>query len=188
MVQSAGLGEHHPGGDGAGRRPGSSQADSRRQPFEFHQVWVSVGSADHACVTTTRSKAAAAARIGAALAARKRGELLGLRPCFVVAGGQVCRCPVSDLPKRNGWTIAQRAGDRSPLRTQRLLSSGELAFHYCFVPAGQPVSKARLIRAAGLRWPVEEAFEFGKDCFGLDQPKCACMPRSPAIPCWSWLH
>jgi hypothetical protein len=27
----------------------------------------------------------------------------------------------------------------------------------------------RLIRAAGLRWPVEEDFEFGKDGFGLDQ-------------------
>src|SRR5260370_17646850 len=28
---------------------------------------------------------------------------------------------------------------------------------------------AGLIRAAGLRWPVEEGFEFSKDCFGLDQ-------------------
>jgi hypothetical protein len=27
-----------------------------------------------------------------------------------------------DLPRRNGWTIAQRAGDRSPQRTQRLLN------------------------------------------------------------------
>jgi hypothetical protein len=27
----------------------------------------------------------------------------------------------------------------------------------------------RLIRAAGLRWPVEEDFEFGKDCLGLDE-------------------
>ena len=27
----------------------------------------------------------------------------------------------------------------------------------------------RLIRAAGLRWPVEEDFGLGKDCFGLDQ-------------------
>jgi hypothetical protein len=26
-----------------------------------------------------------------------------------------------------------------------------------------------LVFAAGLRWPVEEAFEFGKGCFGLDQ-------------------
>jgi hypothetical protein len=31
------------------------------------------------------------------------------------------------------------------------------------------LTKTRLIRAAGPRWPVEEDFEFGKDCFGLDQ-------------------
>ncbi|HMH93293.1 MAG TPA: transposase, partial [Streptosporangiaceae bacterium] len=29
---------------------------------------------------------------------------------------------VSEMPKRNGWTIAQHAGDRTPDRTQRLLS------------------------------------------------------------------
>ena len=37
------------------------------------------------------------------------------------------------------------------------------------MPEGQLASKARLIRAAGLRWPVEESFELGKGCFGLDQ-------------------
>ena len=37
------------------------------------------------------------------------------------------------------------------------------------MPEGQPLSLSRLIRAAGLRWPVEESFEFSKDCFGLDQ-------------------
>ena len=37
------------------------------------------------------------------------------------------------------------------------------------MPAGQLLTKTRLIRAAGLRWPIEEDFEFGKDCFGLDQ-------------------
>ena len=37
------------------------------------------------------------------------------------------------------------------------------------MPEGQLCTKTRLIRAAGLRWPVEEGFEFGKDCFGLDQ-------------------
>ena len=52
---------------------------------------------------------------------------------------------------------------------RRHLASGELAYHYCHIPGGQPVSKARLIRAAGLRWPVEESLELGKDCFGLDQ-------------------
>ena len=31
------------------------------------------------------------------------------------------------------------------------------------------MSLPRLARAAGLRWPAEESFEFSKDCFGLDQ-------------------
>ena len=44
-----------------------------------------------------------------------------------------------------------------------------MAFHYCYVPEGQLLTKTRLIRAAGLRWPVEEDSELGKDCFGLDQ-------------------
>jgi hypothetical protein len=31
------------------------------------------------------------------------------------------------------------------------------------------LTKTRLIRAAGLRWPVEEDFGLGKNCFGLGQ-------------------
>jgi len=49
---------------------------------------------------------------------------------------------------------------RHHLLVRRHLRTGELAFHYCFVPEGQLLTKARLIRAAGLRWPVEEDFEF----------------------------
>jgi SRSO17 transposase len=64
--------------------------------------------------------------------------------------------------------IGTRAAGHS-LLVRRHLKTGELAFHYCYVPEGQPCGKARLIRAAGLRWPVEEGFELGKDCFGLDQ-------------------
>ena len=37
------------------------------------------------------------------------------------------------------------------------------------MPGGQRAPRARLIRAAGLRWPAEECFEFTKDYFGLDQ-------------------
>jgi hypothetical protein len=83
---------------------------------------------DHAFVTTTKPKAAAAARIGAGLAARKRGELLGLwRPCFVrpepwLQAGKYIGALVSDLPKRNGWTIAEYVGDRTPQQAQRLLN------------------------------------------------------------------
>ena len=67
------------------------------------------------------------------------------------------------------WAWAGTASPRHSLLVRRHVTTGELAFHYCFVPEGQQASKTRLIRSAGLRWPVEEDFEFGKDCFGLDQ-------------------
>jgi SRSO17 transposase len=79
-------------------------------------------------VKTTESKAAAAARIGAGLGRRKRAELLELlRPCFArvepwLQAGKYAAALMSDLPRRNGWTLAERAGDRTPDRMQRLLS------------------------------------------------------------------
>ena len=79
-------------------------------------------------VKTTESKAAAAARIGAGLGRRKRYELLeSLRPCVArveawLQAGKYTGALMSDLPRRNGWTLAERAGDRTPDRMQRLLS------------------------------------------------------------------
>ena len=67
------------------------------------------------------------------------------------------------------WSWLATASPRHCLLIRRHLKTGELAFHYCFVPEGQPLTLTRLIRAAGLRWPVEEDFAFGKDCFGLDE-------------------
>jgi SRSO17 transposase len=67
------------------------------------------------------------------------------------------------------WAWLATASPQHSVLVRRHLKTGELAFHYCFVPDGQLASKARLIRAAGLRWPVEESFELGKGCFGLDQ-------------------
>src|ERR1700750_963394 len=83
---------------------------------------------DHAFVKTTESRAAAAVRIGAGLGRRKRAELLELlRPCFArvepwVQAGKYAAALMSDLPRRNGWTLAERAGERTPDRLQRLLS------------------------------------------------------------------
>ncbi len=77
---------------------------------------------------TTESKAAAAARIGAALGPRKRAEQLeGLRPCFTrtepwLQAGKYAAAVMSDLRRRNGWRIAERSGDPTPDRTQRLLN------------------------------------------------------------------
>ena len=67
------------------------------------------------------------------------------------------------------WAWIGTASGTHSVLVRRHLKTGELAFHYCYVPEGQPCSKTRLIRAAGLRWPVEEGFEFGKDQFGLDE-------------------
>src|ERR1700757_4754028 len=83
---------------------------------------------DHACVKTTQPEAAAAVRIGSALGRRKRAELLDLlRPCFTrtepwLQAGKYAAAVMCDLRRRNGWTIAERSGDRTPDRTQRLLN------------------------------------------------------------------
>jgi hypothetical protein len=53
------------------------------------------------------------------------------------------------------WAWLATASARHHLLVRRHLKTGELAFHYCYVPAGQILTKTRLIRAAGLRWPVE---------------------------------
>jgi len=79
-------------------------------------------------VRTTKPEAAAAARIGAALGRRKRAELLELlRPCFArvevwLQSGKYTAALMSQMPRRNGWTIAEHAGDRAPDKTQRLLN------------------------------------------------------------------
>ena len=67
------------------------------------------------------------------------------------------------------WAWLATASTRHHLLIRRHLTTGELAFCYCYLPEGQPASPSRPVRAAGLRWPCEEDFEFGKDCFGLDQ-------------------
>ena len=62
------------------------------------------------------------------MAVRTRDELLGWLPgCFArtqtwLHAGRYVAALVSGLPKRNGWTIAEQAGDRTPDRTQRLLN------------------------------------------------------------------
>src|SRR5215469_6908381 len=79
-------------------------------------------------VRTNEYKAAADARIGARRALRERSALMGLlRSCFArtqtwLQAGKYLNALASDLPSRNGWTVAEQAGDRSPDRSQRLLS------------------------------------------------------------------
>jgi SRSO17 transposase len=67
------------------------------------------------------------------------------------------------------WAWAATISPRHYLLIRRHRLTGELAFCYCYVPEGQAASLSQLIRAAGLRWPVEESFQFSKECFGPGQ-------------------
>ncbi|MGH3587217.1 MAG: IS701 family transposase [Pseudonocardia sp.] len=66
------------------------------------------------------------------------------------------------------WAWVATTSPRHFLLIRKHLQTGELAYHYCYVPPGRPVTLAILVQVACLRWPVEEDFEFGKDHFGLD--------------------
>src|SRR6266511_357596 len=53
------------------------------------------------------------------------------------------------------------------LLVRRSLRTGELAFYACAGPASLPL--VALVKVAGCRWRVEEAFQAGKGLCGLDQ-------------------
>ena len=81
---------------------------------------------------------------------------------------QVAGVPGSKGQRRYAWAWIATTSERHFLLIRKHLTSGELAYHCCYVPPGRPVILATLIGMACLRWPVEEDFGFGKDCFGLD--------------------
>lgn len=81
---------------------------------------------------------------------------------------QVCSVTGSKGERRYAWAWIGTTSPRHYLLIRKHLTTGELAFHYCCVPEGRPVTMMTLVRVACLRWPVEEGFEFGKDHFGLD--------------------
>ncbi|MEV0730498.1 IS701 family transposase [Polymorphospora sp. NPDC050346] len=56
---------------------------------------------------------------------------------------------------------------RHSLLIRRNTTSGELAFYRCWTP--RPATLAQLVRVAGIRWTVEEAFQTAKSQVGLDQ-------------------
>jgi hypothetical protein len=53
------------------------------------------------------------------------------------------------------------------LLVRRHRKTGELAFYLCWTPRLTPL--AVLVRVAGRRWTIEEAFQAGKGLCGLDQ-------------------
>ena len=50
----------------------------------------------------------------------------------------------------------------------RLKTRTDKAYFYCYVPQPRPATLGVLVTVAGMRWPVEEDFQVGKDQFALD--------------------
>lgn len=80
----------------------------------------------------------------------------------------VAGVPGSKGQRLYAWAWLATTSARHFLLIRKHLTTGELAYHYCHVPDGRPVILTTLIQVACLRWPVEEDFGLGKDCFGLD--------------------
>ena len=114
-------------------------------------------------VKTTKPKAAAAVSLCAGVGRRKRAELLALmRPSFArvepwLQARKYVGAVGSGVAKRNGWSIAKEAGDRTPDRTQRLLNRAcwdtfaVMAVVRRFAVAGLDDAARRSRRRAGLR-------------------------------------
>jgi SRSO17 transposase len=71
----------------------------------------------------------------------------------------------------NGPAPGDQAGQHW-LMVRRHQRTGELAYYRCFTP--RPVPLAVLVRVAGTRWRIEEAFQAGKGLTGLDQHQVRC--------------
>ena len=63
---------------------------------------------------------------------------------------------VDPLDAQGWWLLIRRHRD-----------TGELAFYRCYSP--EPVPLRELVRVAGRRWSIEEAFQTGKGLAGLDE-------------------
>ena len=84
------------------------------------------------------------------------------------------------------WAWIAAASSRHSLLVRRHLKTGELAFHHCFVPEGQQASKTRLIRSAGLRWPVKKDSSSERTTSAWTSARRGSTPRSAATSCSSW--
>lgn len=85
------------------------------------------------------------------------------------AWNQACCGPGSKGDRTYAWAWVATASPRHHLLVRRNLTDPtDQAYFFCFVPEGRMITLGTLVRIAGMRWPVEEDFQVGKDQFGLD--------------------
>jgi hypothetical protein len=83
------------------------------------------------------------------------------------------------------WAWLGTASARHHLLIRRHLATGELAFHYCYLPAGQPVAPSRPIQP-GCDGRQKKISNSARTASGSTNPRSGSTPLSPGTPCWSW--
>lgn len=77
--------------------------------------------------------------------------------------------PGSKGDRLYAWAWIVTANPRHHLLVRRNLKDPtDQAYFYCYIPEPRPATLRLLVTVAGMRWPVEEDFQVGKDQFGLD--------------------
>ena len=64
------------------------------------------------------------------------------------------------------WALLNSSHPGHQYLIRRSIDDGELAYYHCHNPRGEGFTE--LVRAAGMRWPIEESFEAAKGEAGLD--------------------
>jgi len=64
------------------------------------------------------------------------------------------------------WALLNAGQPGHQYMIRRSINDGELAYYHCHNPRGEGFGE--LVRAAGMRWPIEESFEAAKGEAGLD--------------------
>jgi SRSO17 transposase len=77
--------------------------------------------------------------------------------------------PGSKGDRLYAWAWIATTSPRHHLLVRRNLKDPtDQAYFYCHIPEPHPQTLRLLVTVAGMRWPVEEDFQVGKDQFGLD--------------------
>lgn len=64
------------------------------------------------------------------------------------------------------WALINSGCPGHQYMIRRSIDDGELAYYHCYNPRSEGFTE--LVRAAGMRWPIEESFEAAKNEAGLD--------------------
>lgn len=75
------------------------------------------------------------------------------------------------------WALLATTSPRHVLLIRRSINNPtKLAYFYCYVPDGTPITLALLVTIAGRRWPVEQDFQLGKNVIGWDTSQVRTWP------------